>query len=263
MTNDDALSATEKTLLVLEAALTYARLGDVAAATGLAKSTVHRIAKALVDRGFVVMTGDGSYAPGPKALLLAGRALEQLDISALAEDQIARLVRESGCTVHVGVLSGDEVVYLVRRDSEKPYRMPSRVGKAIWLHCSAMGKAIYAEMPAEQRAAILGRTGLPCRTPNTIDTPGKLRVELNRIRERGFAIDDEENEPGIRCVGAAVHDHTGRATYGVSISTLSLEHSVADLIAMAPLVTRAAEEISTAIGYQPTPARLVEVAPAD
>lgn len=261
MTQDDALSATEKTLLVLEAALTYPRLGDVAAATGLAKSTVHRIAKALVDQGFVVMTDDGSYAPGPKALRLAGRALEQFDISALAKDQIERLVRESGCTVHVGVLSGDEVIYLVRQDSTKPYRMPSRVGKAIWLHCSAMGKAIYAEMPPDQRAALLGRIGLPSRTPNTINSPKALRIELNRIRELGFAIDDEENEPGIRCVGAAIHDHTGRATYGVSISTLSLEHSIEDLIAMAPLVTRAAEQISTAIGYQPTPVRLVAASP--
>lgn len=247
---ENRMSASEKTLVVLEAALAHRRFSDVVASTGLAKSTVHRITSVLVARGFVRIDEEGSYLPGPKALQLAGQALEHLDISELVMPQIEELVRATHCTVHVAGLNGDEVVYIARHDSEKPYRMPSRVGKSIALHTTGIGKTILAAMPTEAVDAIIARTGLPTRTPNTIGDAVTLHTELQLVAQRGYAIDDEENEPGIRCIAAPVRDHTGRTLYGVSISTLTLEHSVAQLRAMSPIVLDAAAEISRILGYR-------------
>lgn len=243
-------SASDKTLMVLEAALTHPRFTDVVEATGLAKATVHRITATLVSHGFVALAGDGTYLPGPKALSLAGAALERIDISALAGPVIADLVAETGCTVHVGALNGDEVIYVARRDSDKPYRMPSRVGKAIWLHSTGIGKAILSTFDAKQVDRFIEHAGLPARTPNTITGRARLSRELAAVRRRGYATDDEENEPGIRCVAAGIRDHTGQTNFGISVSTLTLEHTMEQVEAMAPKAIAAAGRISRALGYR-------------
>ncbi|WGW13928.1 IclR family transcriptional regulator [Saxibacter everestensis] len=248
MTNS-ATTASDKTLLVLEAVLTNRRFTDVVEATGLAKATVHRIATTLVQHGFLVVTEAGEYIPGPKALALAGMALERIDISALADPFLAELVTATRCTVHIGALNGDEVIYVAKKDSDKPYRMPSRIGKGLWMHSSGIGKAILADFSAAQLNNFVERAGLPKRTPKTIDTKAALIKEIDMVRRRGFAIDDEENEPGIRCVAAGVRDHTGLMTYGLSISTLTLEHSPEQVEAMAPQAIEAAGAISRALGY--------------
>lgn len=245
---ESATSASDKTLAVLTAALTHARFTDVLAATGLPKATVHRITGTLVAHGFVTLGEDGRYLPGPAALRMAGTVLERVDVSALCAPTITRLVEETGCTVHIGVLSGEEVIYVARRESDKPYRMPSRIGKAIHLHSTAIGKAILADLPVAALDGVVARVGLPARTPNTLTDPVAFSDEIAAVRCAGYAIDDEENEPGIRCVGAAIHDHTGRAAYGISISTLALEHTKAQVEAMAPLAIAAARDISEGLG---------------
>ena len=86
--------------------------------------------------------------------------------------------------------------------------MPSRVGKAFWLHCTGIGKALLAEKDDEALDALVTRTGLPARTPLTHTTAAALKADLAQVTARGYALDDEENEPGIRCVAAVIHDHT-------------------------------------------------------
>jgi len=134
--------ASEKTLLVLEAALTHSRFTEVVEATGLAKATTHRILGTLVDRQFITVDADGNYLPGPKILSLAGMALQRIDISAIARPFVDELVAKTHCTVHLGVVNGDEIIYLVRADSDRPYVMPSRVGLAIPMHSTGIGKVV-------------------------------------------------------------------------------------------------------------------------
>jgi len=244
-------NASEKTLLVLEAALRHPRFTDVVEATGLAKATTHRILSTLVERGFVVVTPDGLYQPGPQILSLAGQALQRLDISAIAEPFIGELVDRVHCTAHVGVANGDEIVYLVRTDSDKPYQMPSRVGHAIPMHSSGIGKVVLAAHGDDEIERFVARSGLPQRTERTITQLSALREELARVRERGYAFDLEENVPGIVCVAAPVRDHTGTVKYGVSISTLAVECSPEQLAAYAPAVVETAGQISAALGHTP------------
>lgn len=244
-------SASEKTLLVLSAVLTHPRFTDVVEATGLAKATVHRILSTLVDRGYVAVGRDGQYLPGPTVLSLAGRALQQIDISAIAQPIVDELVARVQCTVHVGVANADEIIYLIRADSDKPYRMPSRVGLAIPMHSSGIGKVVLSGFTDEGLAHYATRTGLAPRTEHTITDLETLRRAVATVRERGFAEDDEENVPGVRCVAAPVRDHTGTIKYGLSISTLKLEHTAEQVAAMAPYATEAADKISAALGYTP------------
>ena len=243
------IGASAKTLLVLEAALTHSRFTEVVAATGLAKATTHRILSTLVERRFVALAADGSYLPGPKILALAGRALARIDISAIARPFVDDLVAASRCTVHLGAVNGDEIVYLIRADSDRPYVMPSRVGLSVPMHCTGVGKVALADRSDDDLARFVARAGLAPRTEHTITTLEGLRAEIDDVRRLGYAMDREENVPGLACVAAPVRDHTGTVAYGVSISTLLIQHSLEQIEAMSTMVTATAAALSTALGH--------------
>src|SRR5664279_5083506 len=241
-------SASEKTLLVLEAALTHSRFTAVVEATGLAKATTHRILSTLVDRQFVTVDRDGNYLPGPKILSLAGRALQHIDISAIAKPYIDALVERSHCTIHLGVVNRDEIIYLVRADSDKPYVMPSRVGLAIPMHSTGIGKVVLGSWADDELERFVARAGLPARTEHTITSLEGLRTEIADVRRLGYALDREENVAGLGCVAAPIRDHTGTVKYGISITTLLIEHTVGQIEAMSALAVSSADKISAALG---------------
>jgi IclR family acetate operon transcriptional repressor len=243
------MDATEKTLGVLDAlGGARSRLGDIAARAELPKSTVHRILRRLVERGYARAEGDGMYVLGPRVLTMAGEMLQGLDATALAAPVLRDLHVEVGHTVHFAMLSDDEAVYLEKlADPGLPYQFASRVGGRIALHCTAIGKSLLAAMP------VVPRLELVRRTPNSIVSADELRAELERVRARGFAIDDEENERNIRCVGAAVRDHTGAATHAISVSALTVELAVEDARALGPRVVAAADAVSEALGARRAP----------
>lgn len=242
-------NASEKTLLVLEAALNNPRFTDVVESTGLAKATTHRILSTLVDSQFVAVAADGSYIPGPKILSLAGRALARIDISAIAQPFVDDLVPRVHCTVHLGVVNGDEIIYLIRSDSDKPYQMPSRVGHAIPMHSSGIGKVVLSGYTDDELERFVTRAGLPRRTVNTLTSIESLREELVNVRRKGYALDNEENVLGVGCVAAPVHDHTGTIKYGLSISTITIEHTMEQVEAMSVLAIDTARKISAALGH--------------
>lgn len=243
-------TASEKTLLVLEAALLHDRFTEVVEATGLSKGTTHRILATLVERQFISLAPDGSYLPGPRTLSLAAKALARIDVSAIAKPIVEELVGRVQCTVHLGVVNGDEIIYLVRSDSDKPYRMPSRIGHSIPMHSSGIGKVVLGTYSDDELSRFVARAGLVRRTRNTITTLDALMAEIARVRVMGYALDDEENVSGISCVAAPIRDHTGTIRYGLSISTLTLEHTLQQVEDMAPDVLEAAAKISVALGHQ-------------
>jgi IclR family acetate operon transcriptional repressor len=243
------MDATEKTLSVLDALDgSRSRLGDIAARAALPKSTVHRILRRLVERGYARAEGDGVYALGPRVLTMAGDMLHRLDATALAQPVLRALHADVGHTVHFAMLADGEAVYLEKLvDPNLPYQFASRVGGRIPLHCTAIGKSLLAAMPGD----VVARLELVPRTPRTLVSAAELRADLERVRERGFAIDDEENERNIRCVGAAVRDHSGAATHAISVSALTVELSYDDALALGPRVVAAAGAVSEALGARP------------
>lgn len=237
----------DKALTVLEALAEHSRVTDIAAGTGLPKSTVHRILQSLLDRGFARSDGHGGYLPGPRILTLAGKVMSRFDPARHADSALRRLRDRTGNTVHFAIRGGDEAVYVQKLEGLRPYQMGSRVGMGMHLHSTSIGKAILAHLPDEEVTAIAARTGLPPRTGRTITETGVLLSHLAAIRRRGWSIDDEENETGIRCVGAAVFDHTGAVLGGISVSGLAFELDSDDETLTAEVVATA-HEVSLALG---------------
>ncbi|MCO5994107.1 IclR family transcriptional regulator [Actinoallomurus rhizosphaericola] len=240
----------DKALTVLEALAEHSRVTDIAAGTGLPKSTVHRILQSLVGWGFARTDGRGGYLPGPRILTLAGKVMSRFDPAQHADSALQALRDRTGFTVHFAIRSGDEAVYVRKLEGLRPYRMGSRVGMSLRLHSTSIGKAILAQLSDDEVTAIASRTGLEPRTERTITEVDALIAHLAEVRRHGHAVDDEENERGIRCVGAPVFDHTGAVMGGISVSGLAFEVGVDD----APLfaaVMAAARDVSLAMGAPP------------
>lgn len=246
MAGEAPRSAADKTLSVLEALADHTRITDIVAATGLPKATVHRILQTLVHHGFARTDGVGGYAGGPRILSLAGRFLQRLDIAEQVRPILRDLQERSGWTVHLAVRSGDEAVYVAKLEAALPYHLASRVGMSLGLHCTSIGKAVLATLPDAEVRAIAARTGLAARTEHTVTDADTLLAELATVRERGYAEDHEENEPGVRAVGAAVFDHTGEALG--ALSAAALVRVTGENLDLPRLVTDAAAEVSRMLG---------------
>lgn len=250
-TSGSAGNAIEKALSVLEALADRERITELAEMTGLPKSTVHRILQSLVGHGFATSDGNGGYLPGPRILTLAGKVMHRIDPARLADPALRGLRDRTGHTVHFAMRNGDEAVYVEKLAGHKPYQMPSRIGQSMNLHSTAIGKAILAELSNEEVAAICRRTGMERKTPQTIASAPALQTHLSDVRRRGYAIDDEENVPGLRCVGAAVIGHNGQVIGAVSISTLVHELSMREARTIGAEVVKTAREVSLALGAPP------------
>lgn len=235
-------------MAVLDALGDHERIADIAQATGLHKSTVHRILQDFTRLGFARVTDHGTYQGGARILGLAGRVLARTDAAERARPTLTALQEECGGTVHLAMLDGDEAVYVAKVEGSKPYRMASRVGMALPLHCTSIGKAALAALPEPEVLALLDRVPRQARTSHTITDPAVLVAHLREVRERGWSVDDEENEEGVRCVGAAVLDHTRRVIGAVSVSQLTSDPESREPEEIGPRVAEAARSISKSLG---------------
>lgn len=198
---------------------------DIAALTarsGYPRATVYRIVGGLLEHGMVVARPDGTYGLGPRLLSLASRSWSRFDRRETLLPDLQWLRDSTGQTVHMAVPMGDAMVYVEKLDGQGAVRMASRIGGQLPLHSSAVGKACLATLDAEALEARLARLPMPRRTPATLTGAAELQAELKQVRRQGYAVDNEENEPGIVCYGVAICDAAGRAIAGISVSTLRL-----------------------------------------
>lgn len=219
-----------------------ARLADLAEAAGLAKPTAHRLLGVLTEENWAVAHDGGRYGIGPAARAFAAMvgsgAYESVD-SVLAD-----LQRRIGQTIHVGMRSGDRMVYTHKVDGTEGLAMASRVGHQQPLHSTAIGKCILTSFDEAELAEFAGRAGLPPRTERTITTLDALRLELAEIRERGYAIDEQENEANIRCLAAPVRAADGRVMGAISISTVTFVMERDALLALSYEALDAAQRLT-------------------
>jgi IclR family acetate operon transcriptional repressor len=226
-------------------------LAEVAGQAQLSKPTAHRILKTLITRGFLRQDQSRSYRLGPETFALAGRALEQMEYAGEARVGIDYLKGLTPEKIHFAALVGDVPVHVAEDLGSRPYRLTSNLGLPVMLHCTAIGKAILGFLPPERAARRLSGEVLTPRTARTITTVPQLMAQLEQIRAQGYAIDDEENEDNIRCVGAPVFDAMGQLVGGLGVSALTLHLSLSEAHALAPAVVAAAGKISTALGASP------------
>jgi IclR family acetate operon transcriptional repressor len=185
---------------------------------------------------------------------LAHSFLAGIDVRDAARSTMHRLVAESRETVHLGALRDVGVIYLDKIEAEQTIRMHSQIGRLMPAYSTALGKAMLAAGPPEVVERVIG-AGMSSRTPRTITTRRALRRELDMVRQQGFAIDDLENEDGVRCVGAAILDHQNAVVAALSISAPAFRFSLDDAHRVGPTIARAAREVSTRLG---APAALAE-----
>jgi DNA-binding IclR family transcriptional regulator len=240
-------TATDKVLKLLEAAAAPGwphRLGTIATAAGVPKASAHRILRNLVLGDFLSSADDGTYAPGPRLRALAALLSNEGDADESIRAKISFLSQRTGNTVHVAVRSGDTATYTHKVAAPRPVQMASQLGGQIALHSTAIGKCILSGLSEDGLAAVAERTGLPARTERTITDLESLRQELDRVRDQGFAVDDEENEANIRCLGAPIRDASGTVIGAVSVSTLTFLVPVGELLGWTQLVVGTAAALS-------------------
>ncbi|NUO45042.1 MAG: IclR family transcriptional regulator [Streptomyces sp.] len=244
-------NATDKALNLLEAASAPGyphRLGDVAAAAGVPKASAHRILQNLVTTGFLASDGQGGYGPGPRVRALAARITQGCEEDQVMRAELEVLGRRIGHTVHMGVRTGDAVTLLVKVAGPNPIQDSSRVGTQLPLHTTAIGKCVLAGLDEEQLTALIDRLGLPPRTENSVTDPAELRVELAKVREQGFALDDEENELGVRCLAVPVRDAKGTVIGAVNVSTVAFLESREALLSWVGLARTTADGLHGLLG---------------
>jgi DNA-binding IclR family transcriptional regulator len=248
---DYSIAVLDRALDVLEA---LAEGGEPLGVTALArrvgatKSAAYRILANLERRGFVSKDATTArYALGTRLAYLGQRSLGAFDLRQVARPVLEELHARFHETVNLGVLEGDEVVYIDMIESHHGLRMAARVGARDSVHSTSVGKAMFAFLPPEAIERRLQRP-LPRRTPHTIADPARLRRELERVRSRGVAEDHAENELGARCVGAPVFDHAGGVIAAISVSAPESRLDDNRAADVAAAVTAAAAEITKRVG---------------
>lgn len=223
-------------------------LVELTEALGLNRSTLLRLIAPLVEARLVERDpATGRYRLGSRNAQLGQVYLERLDRRQVAHEVLVDLMRQSGETVHLVIAELPEVVYIDKIDSSHAVRMHSRIGNRMPAYSTSVGKAILAHADAATVEMVM-QAGMPARTPTTITTPEGLRANLELIRERGYALDDSENEADIRCVAAPLFDHTGEVTSAISISGPAIRVTSEHEAELGRLVIAAAGEISHRLG---------------
>lgn len=221
-------------------------LKQLALEAGLHPSTAHRILATMAHAGFVERQGAGNYRLGIRLLELGNLVKARLDIRAIALPFMEALHDQVGESINLGVRQGDEIVYVERTSSGRStVRAVHLVGARAPLHVTAVGKLYLAEESPAAVAEYARRTGLPGTTPSSLTTLRELTRELDKVRKQGVAFDNEEIEPGLRCIAAPVRDDGGMLVAGLSVSAPAERHKPD----WAGLVKQAADAISAELGF--------------
>lgn len=218
-------------------------LSELTEKAGLPMPTVYRLVQTMVARGYVRQEPSRRYSLGPRLIRL-GEGASRL-LGSWARPALADLVDRLGETANMAVLEGDEVVYVAQVPSRHSMRMFTEVGRRVLPHCTGVGKALLAQLPEEDVRALLARTGMPARTPRTFTDPDALMAELAVVRERGYALDDEEQELGVRCVAVPLSGVHTLAAFSVSGPSGRMTPETVE--AVVPVMRGAAEGFSTGL----------------
>lgn len=189
-------------------------LSQVAAESGLPLPTIHRVVRTLVDLGYLRQEPSRRYALGPRLLLLADSTSTVL--SSVALPHLRSLVDALGETSNLAVLEGDDIAYVAQVPGRHSMRMFTEVGRRVSPHCTAVGKALLAQVTDAEARAVLGRIEMTRHTDRTLVEPDDYVAELDVVRRRGYALDEGEQEVGVRCVAVVVPHPTVRLAISVS-----------------------------------------------
>jgi len=225
------------------------RLTEVAHRVGLATSTAHRLLTTLEENRYVRFDqSTGLWSVGVQAFVAGNSFVRTRDIVTVAKPFMRQLMEECGETVNLAVENRGEVVYLAQVECHKLMRTITRPGGHVLMHCSGVGKALLATFAEREVEKILKKFGLPRETEKTLDTMPRILTDLGDIRQRGYAIDDEENAVGLRCVAAVIFDEQSEALGGLSLSGPTARMTDDRLLKLGEQVAAMAGRITAELG---------------
>lgn len=223
---------------------------EIAQALNLHKSTASGLITTLEANGYLDQdSATRKYQLGLKLVERSSLVLNQIEVRKVALPLLEQLRDKCGESVNLAIRDGVDVVYVERVRSLRSLGTREEIGKRASIHCTALGKAMTAWLPPGELKQLVSRCDLYPLTQNTITDREQLILELERTRERGFAIDDEEIEMGVRCVASPIFNHVGRPFAGVSVSAPVTRMPIDGVSAVAEIVLDTAKSISTRLGY--------------
>jgi len=227
------------------------KITEMSSMMNLHKSTLHSLLLTLKTYGYIDQDAEsGKYRLGTKLLERGQMLLQSLDIRAVARKSLEALSRQTGQTTHLVVLEGREGVYIDKVEGEKAAIRYSRIGRRVPLHTSAVGKVLAAYLREHERERLLEGYRFVPHTPNSIQDAAAFREELAKVRQAGFALDNEENEPGVRCAAVPILDHAGKVAAAMSVSTMVSVVDEGQLRQFVDLMKQHAQMISRQLGYR-------------
>lgn len=232
-------------------------LDQLAERAGVHKSTVLRLLRSLEAHRFVQRDGARHYRLGTALFDLAYRALEDRDVRRLVEPALRELNAVTGHTVHLASYEGGEVIYIDKYESRHNVRMYSRIGRRAPLHCTAVAKVLVAALPEPERRHVAGSIDYVTFTGTTITSAPAYLAELERVAERGYAVDNAEHEDFIHCIAAPIRGTRGEVLAATSLSVPGPVLDLDGLLRLVPDLLAAAGSASAACGWS-APARSLE-----
>ena len=233
-------------LIAREPGLGFAAIRD---RLGLPNSSCHHLIATLCQVGALQVRSDRGYVLGLRLFELGAMAANQRQLHDLALPMLKRLAQDVELTCHLGVMEGAEAVYLLKVEGNREIRVNTWVGKRLSLHSSSLGKVLLAGLPENELEQILAQVSWERKTPHSIVDPDVFRSHLQTVRERGWAIDDEEDLINIRCVAAPVRDMQGHVVAAISAVGTVLDISQDRFDELAAALCATAREISLHLGH--------------
>ena len=225
---------------------------EVAERLSLHKSTTHRLLMVLDHHRLIRRNSEtGKYALGLRLFELGTRAVRGLQLREQAQSFLDELARETGETAHISVFDNGEMVSVAYAEGSRSMRMPATVGRRTPAYCSAVGKAMLAFLPGAALDDVLARP-LRARTAKTLVTRAALDADLRQVRLRGYAVDNEEIEKGLRCVGGPVWNYTGDVVAAISVAGPAFRITKSRVPAVARAVLATTRGLSTELGHRPS-----------
>jgi DNA-binding IclR family transcriptional regulator len=215
------------------------------------KSSASYILRTLENQAYLNRDQEsGKYKVGLKILSLSRGALSGIDVREVALPVMRHLMQKTSLTCHLAILDGPDAVYIEKVEPEGFIRMDTWVGRRMRVHATSVGKALSAYIPQEKLEKILADRGMEKRTPKTITTLPRLLKELEKVRAQGYAIDDEENNMGARCLGAPVFDQSGNIEAALGVSGTINQVNAHTMPRIIEALKDAARHISMQLGYR-------------
>ncbi len=247
------VQSAERIFQVMEVLADNGEMGlmELSAALDLHKSTVHRLLMSLIYMGYAKQDeATQKYMLSYKVVSMAGKVLDRTDILQVAKPYLERLSDISGEAVHLVQREENNILYIYKIEAKVgTIRMVSHVGMVHPMYCSGVGKAIMATLPEDEVKQIWNESIIEKKTDKTITDYAKMQEILEEVRENGYALDDEENEKGVRCIAACLYGHQREVKYAFSISGPTSRMTKERVKELSVDMLKVQEELSRELGY--------------